>query len=162
MVIVPSIATVTRGLASIGHRPAAWLKGDIMRTICFVGALLACGASAQDPSKPVLTAGVSVTMALSRHAVPINAADELDAKVVAITADGKVFNGITLVEPESLRGIVAGSVYVKADARAPFQRVLAVLEALRGKKVALLTAPPPNAPKEAILPPYGIRLTVPE
>lgn len=133
-----------------------------MRNICIVGILLACGANAQDPSKPVLTAGVSVKMAISSHAMPIPAADELDATVVAITADGKVFSGPTAVEPESLGGLVAGSVYVKADARAPFQRVLSVLEALRGKQVALLTAPPLNTAKGKILPPYGVRLNVPK
>lgn len=133
-----------------------------MRTVCVVGALLACAAGAQDPRKPVLTAGVSVQMAAARHAVAMHAADELDAKVVAITADGKVFSGVTAVEPEALSGLVADSVYLKADARAPFQRVLAVLDALRGKQVVLLTAPPSNSPKGTIMPPYGIRLTVPQ
>lgn len=133
-----------------------------MRTICVLAAILACAALAQKAGKPVLTAGVSVKMATARLAVPMHAADEFDAKVVAITADGKVFNGTTAVEPESLSGLSNGTVYVKADARAPFQRVLAVMEALRGKQVALVTAPPLNAPKGAIMPPYGIRLVIPE
>ena len=76
--------------------------------------------------------------------------------------DGKVFDGVTSVAPETLSRLTSGSVYVKADARAPFQRVLTVLEALRGKRIALLTAPPPKAPPATILPPYGIRLSVPE
>jgi biopolymer transport protein ExbD len=116
-------------------------------------------ALAQDPSKPVMTAGVSVQMPGSRHAVEMRAADELDVKVVAITAGGKVFHGVTPVEPEALSGIAVKTVYVKADARAPFQRVLNVLDALRGKAVVLLTAAPANAAKSAaILPPYGVRL----
>ena len=117
-----------------------------MKTVCFVGVLLACAAGAQDPRKPVPTAGISVKMAISRSALPIPAADALDAQVVTITADGKVFQGTTAVEPETLAELVMGSVYVKADARAPFQRVLAVLEALQGRQVGLLTAPPANAP----------------
>ena len=58
-------------------------------TVCFVGVLLACAAGAQDLSKPVLTAGISVKMAISRSAV-------------AIAADGKVFKGTTAAEPETL------------------------------------------------------------
>jgi biopolymer transport protein ExbD len=129
-----------------------------MKTVCFLGVLFTWAASAQDPSTPVLTAGVSVKMAVASRAVQMREADELDAKVVAITADGKVFNGTTAVEPESLSALKANSVYVKADARAPFQRVLAVLEALRGKRISLLTAPPPNAPPATIVPPYGVPL----
>ena len=92
--------------------------------------LLTCAAGAQNLSQPVLTAGIFVKMAISRFAVPIPA------------ADGKVCKGTRAAEPETLGELVAGSVYVKADARAPFGRVLAVLESLRGKRVALLTAPP--------------------
>ena len=125
-----------------------------------LGIVLACSVMGQDPSKPVLTAGVSVQMATAHNAVAMPAADELDVKVVAITATGKVFYGVTAVEPEALRGL--GAIYVKADARAPFQRVLAVLEALRGKQIVLLTAPPSNSSKGMIVPPYGIRLTMPE
>ena len=131
-----------------------------MKTVCFVGVLLACAAGAQDPRKPVPTAGISVKMAISRSALPIPAADALDAQVVTITADGKVFQGTTAVEPETLAELVMGSVYVKADARAPFQRVLTVLEALQGRRVGLLTAPPANAPQWKTLPPYGVRLNV--
>jgi biopolymer transport protein ExbD len=134
-----------------------------MKMIGMLGAILACTASAQDPSKPVLTAGVSVRMPVSQHAVAMPAADALDVKVVAITAEGKVFHGVTVVEPESLNGlVVSDAVYVKVDARAPFQRVLAVLDALRGKQVSLLTAAPETAPKARILPPYGIRLALPQ
>lgn len=115
-------------------------------------------ALAQDPSKPVVTAGVSVQMAASRYAKAMPAADALDAKVVAITAGGKIYLGVTAVEPEALSALMADVIYVKADARAPYQRVLNVLDALRGKAVAMLTAPPANAPKAAILPPYGVQL----
>jgi len=80
----------------------------------------------------------------------------------ARTAAGEVFNGITAVKPEALSGLVGDSIYVKIDARAPYQRIIAVLEALRGKQVVLLTAPPSNSTKGTIVPPYGIRLTVPE
>jgi biopolymer transport protein ExbD len=99
-------------------------------------------------------------MPVAAHAVEMRAADELDALVVAITAEGKVYNGITPSEPEALSAITAGTVFVKADARAPFQKVLAVLDALKGKSVVLLSAPPSQAAKGGTTAPYGIRLTV--
>jgi hypothetical protein len=51
----------------------------------------------------------------------------------------------------------AATVYVKADARAQYQSVLSVLDALQGKRVALLTAAPANVEKRGnITPPYGV------
>ena len=131
-----------------------------MNRIAMVG-LLAAVAAAQDPSKPVLRAGVAVQMVTAPHAVEMRAADELDATVVAITANGKVYNGTSVVEVRALSSLPAATVYVKADARAPVQMLVSVLDALRGKTIVLLAAPPANAPKADILPPYGITLSVP-
>jgi hypothetical protein len=125
-----------------------------------IGSILIGGAGAQDPQKIALTKGVSVQMAVAGHAVEMRAADEPAAKVVAITADGKVFLGITATEPGALGNLSEGTVYVKADSRAPYQKVLTVLDALRGKSVVLLTAPPENAVRQGMVPPYGLNLIV--
>ena len=125
-----------------------------------VGAILIYGASAQDSQKIALTKGVAVQMATAGHAVEMRAADEPGAKVVAITADGKVFVGITATEPGALSNLSEGTVYVKADSRAPYQKVLSVLDALRGKSVVLLTVPPENAVRQGMVPPYGLNLIV--
>jgi biopolymer transport protein ExbD len=125
----------------------------------WIGAILICGAAAQDAQK-VLTKGVSVQMAVASHAVEMRAADEPNANVVAITAQGKVYDGVNATEPGALSNLSGGTVYVKADARAPYQTVLAVLDALRGKSVVLLTAPPENAAKQGMVAPYGMKLTV--
>ena len=125
-----------------------------------VGAMLICGASAQDSQRPALTKGVSVQMAVAGHAVEMRAADEPGAKVVAITADGKVYVGITATEPGALGNLSEATVYVKADSRASYQKVLTVLDALRGKSVVLLTTPPANAARQGMVPPYGLNLTV--
>jgi biopolymer transport protein ExbD len=90
----------------------------------------------------------------------MRAADEPNAKVVAITAEGKVYAGIKVTEPAALSTLSEATVYVKADSRAPYQTVLSVLDALRGKSVVLLTAPPENAPKQGMVSPYGVTLTV--
>jgi biopolymer transport protein ExbD len=100
-------------------------------------------------------------MPVATHAVEMRAADEPDATVVAITADGKVFAGIEPTDPGALSGLSADTVYVKADSRVPFQSVLAVLDALRGKSVVLLAASPAKAESAKIVSPYGIKLIIP-
>jgi biopolymer transport protein ExbD len=127
---------------------------------CLIGAILICGAGAQDSKKMVLTKGVSVQMAVADHAVEMRAADEPGATVVALTAEGKVYVGIKVTEPAALSNLSGATVYVKADARVPYQKVLAVLDALRGKSVVLITAAPASAPRQEIMPPYGVKLTV--
>ena len=127
---------------------------------CLLGSILICAAAAQDSKKVALKQGVSVQMAVAGHAVEMRAADEPNAKVVAITADGKVYLGIKVTEPEALRNLSEATVYVKADSRAPYQKVLAVLDGLHGKSVVLLTASPANAARQGYVPPYGINLIV--
>jgi hypothetical protein len=134
-----------------------------MKTVmkaCLAGSILICGAGAQNSQNPVLTQGVSVQMAGADHAVEMRAADDPNATVVAITADGKVFVGVNAAEPGALSNLSADTVYVKADSRTPYQKVLAVLDALRGRSVVLLTAPPADAVRQGVVPPYGVRLIV--
>jgi hypothetical protein len=128
--------------------------------VCIVGSILMCAAGAQESPQPVPRKGVSVQMAVADHAVEMRAADAQDATVVAITAEGKVYAGIERTEPSALSSLSAGTVYVKADSRVPFQTVLAVLDALRGKSVVLLAAPPKNAEKATMVPPYGMKVIV--
>lgn len=119
--------------------------------------LLALPAYSQQPS---LRQGVSVQMASAPNAAPHPEADQPGSVVLALTAAGKLYNGIDPVTPESLANLSARTVYLKADARAPYQSVLSVLDALRGKSVVLLAASPPDTRGAKIVPPYGIRLTV--
>ena len=128
--------------------------------VCALGVFLIGAAGAQDPTKPVLRKGVSVQMAVADHAVAKPAADAEQATVVAITAEGKLYAGVEPVEPGALAKLSAGTVYVKADARVPFQKVLAVLDALRGKSVVLLASPLKNVEGAKIQPPYGIEVSV--
>src|SRR6478735_6870482 len=113
--------------------------------VCVFGSILICAVGAQESTQPVLRKGVSVQMAVADHAVEMRAADDQQATVVAITADGKLYAGTELTEPGALSTLRAAPVYVKADSRVPFQKVLTVLDALRGKSVVLLAAPPKSA-----------------
>ena len=128
--------------------------------VCVAALILICAAGAQESAKPILRKGVSVRMPVANHAVVMRAADEQHATVVAITADGALFAGIEPIELTALSSLTAETVYVKADARVPFQKVLTVLDALGGKPVVLLTAPPANVDRAKIMPPYGIKVSV--
>ncbi len=123
-----------------------------------VGIILILGIGAQTPP---LKKGVSVDMPVASHAVEIRAADEQSALVVAITANGRVFVGSEPSEPAALNKLSERTVYVKADVRAPYQTVLAVLDALHGKSVVLLSAPPETALNRGYVPPYGTKMIVP-
>jgi biopolymer transport protein ExbD len=92
--------------------------------------------------------------------VEVRAADAQNAIVVAVTAAGRVFVGIEPTEPAGLSRLSDRTVYVKADVRAPYQQVLAVLDALRGKSVVLLSAPPENVAGQGYVPAYGTKLSV--
>jgi hypothetical protein len=124
------------------------------------GSILLSGGGAQESQRTALTQGISVQMPVASHAVEMRAADEPNATVVAIAADGKVFLGINVTEPGVLSSLSADNVYVKADSRAPYQKVLAVLDALRGRSVVLLTAPPADAARQGVVAPYGVKLIV--
>lgn len=132
----------------------------LIMNVLAVGSILISAVGAQEAPKPALRKGVSVQMPVAAHAVEMRAADEPNSTVVAIGANGEVYSGIQRTEPGALSELSAQTVYVKADARAPFQTVLSVLDALRGKSVVLLAAAPANAQKEKIIPPYGLKLTV--
>jgi biopolymer transport protein ExbD len=128
--------------------------------VCLIAVALASMTGAQDATKPMLRPGITVQLPFSSQAAEIPAADEEDATVVTVTADGQLFVGIRPVDLTALTGLHPSVVYVKADARTAYHSVLTVLDALHGRAVVLLTSPPSNAPKEAIMPPYGVKLKV--
>ncbi len=122
------------------------------------------GGAAQE-----LQAGISVELAPTKHAVALPDADQRDALVVSITKDGRVYDGIDLVDPKALTGKVrrvlttqkGKKVYLKADARTAYGNVARVLDALRAAGVEapnLLTgqkdSPEPHVP----VPPKGLEV----
>jgi biopolymer transport protein ExbD len=100
-------------------------------------------------------------MPTANHAVVVGAADQESATIVSLTEDGQIFVGSEPVEKMKLHTLKANPVYVKADARAPFQTVLLLLDALRGKQLVLLTTPAPDVKNSlGVVPPYGLKLVV--
>lgn len=117
-----------------------------------------------------LRQGVSVQMAHTTSAVAYPDADNNDAWIVAVTADGNLYFGVKPVTPDQLLEQMKATprqrdakLYIKADARAPFANVARVLEA--GREVAfeapvLLTAQSLHLASGAVVPPYGLEVPI--
>ena len=92
---------------------------------------------------PMLSKGVSVEMVKTRNPVPMQAADKSDAVVVAVTRDGKTFLGTTQTAPadmiQKVKDLIATrldkTVFIKADSRARYEKVVEVIENLRAAGV---------------------------
>jgi biopolymer transport protein ExbD len=123
-------------------------------------------ASYSTAQSPALQKGVSVQMAASSNAQPMPAADDQDAWIVAVTADGKIYFGVDQVTADGLTEQMkirprnrAARLYVKADANAPFSSVRQVLRAAHVDMfddVVLLTSQPEAAQPKTIMPPKGL------
>jgi biopolymer transport protein ExbD len=91
--------------------------------------------------------GVSVQLPLTSNAVAIPDVDNEDALVVALTADGSAYlSGERLAIPalaDRVTSIFSSrnekTLYIKADARAPYARVIEVVDAVRKSGVDGLT-----------------------
>ena len=109
--------------------------------------ILAALAGAVFSQNRRLQAGVSVQLPVTASAVPIPKADNQDALVVALTADGATYLGVdrvaTPVLADRVKKVLAArsdkTLYIKADARVPYARVVEVMDAVRNSGVDLLT-----------------------
>jgi biopolymer transport protein ExbD/biopolymer transport protein TolR len=92
---------------------------------------------------PMLSKGVSVDLVKTQHPIAMQAADKSDAIVCAITRDGKTYLNTTQMPPEDLPAKVKDllssrldkTVFVKADSRARYERVVDVVDNLRAAGV---------------------------
>jgi biopolymer transport protein ExbD len=92
---------------------------------------------------PMLSKGVSVDMAKTKNPIPMQAADKSDAIVCAVTRDGKTWLNTNQMNPEDMPQRVKDmltnrldkTVFVKADARARYERVVDVVDNLRAAGV---------------------------
>jgi biopolymer transport protein TolR len=123
-----------------------------------------------DPTKP-MQRGVSVQLPVSSHAAAMPEADELDALVVTLTKDGKVYVGERQVSPADLSGQIKADVsnragktlHIKADARIPYAELVNVLDSVRPagvKTLTLLTYQRDSEAPGTILPPKGFELMI--
>jgi biopolymer transport protein ExbD/biopolymer transport protein TolR len=92
---------------------------------------------------PMLSKGIPVDLVRTDHPIAMQAADKSDAVVCAVTREGKTYLGTTQTPPEDLPGkvkdLLSGrldkTVFVKADARARYERVVEVVDNLRAAGV---------------------------
>ena len=119
-----------------------------------------------------LQRGVSVQMAVTRNAVAVPNADTQDALVVALTADGTAYlRADRLPTPalaERVRNVLSTrnekTLYIKADARVPYARLIEVIDAVQKSGVeglTLLTAQEDAADRgNKLVPPNGLEMRV--
>ena len=94
-----------------------------------------------------LQAGVSVQLPVTSNAVTVSNADNQNALVVALTADGITYLGVNPLAPtalaESVKKLLSSrnekTIYIKADGRVPYARVVEVIDALQKSGVDGLT-----------------------
>ena len=92
---------------------------------------------------PMLTKGVSVDMVRTKNPIAMQAADKTDAVIVAVSRDGKAYLGNTQVPADQLtqkvKDMLANRVdkmvFLRADARAKYDRVVEVVDNLRAAGV---------------------------
>lgn len=134
--------------------------------------LIALSAGIVVPStaaqSPTLQQGVSVDMVSTRNASPMPDADDQDAFIVTVTANGFIYLGISpttvpeLAEKTRSTPFRRGqAIYIKADARAPYAVVLPVLEATSGLlPQVLLTNRSESNQSAGIVQPQGLNVSV--
>jgi biopolymer transport protein ExbD len=148
-----------------------WLKGNKLarlNTVWSVALVVVVTTMSAVPrsNAQALQKGIGVELARTSSAVPVPEADNQDALIVTVTESGKLYFGIDPVTAESLVGklkdrVSRRTVYVKADARAPYASVVKVLDAAHTAgvdDVTLLTTQPKTTSAGAIVPPQGIEM----
>lgn len=115
---------------------------------------------------PMLSKGISVDLVKTKNPIAMQNADKDDAILVSITKDGKVYlgsdqypdlNNLGVKVKDRLTTQLDKTVYLKNDSRARFERIVEVIDNLRGfgvDQLGLLTeqiksldaAPAPAAP----------------
>src|SRR3954447_19967506 len=99
---------------------------------------------------PMLNKGVGVDMVKTKNPIKMQAADKEDAILIAVTRDGKTYLGTNPMAPDQLPQKVKDlltnkldkTVYIRADSRARYERVVEVVDNIRAAgvdQIGLLT-----------------------
>jgi len=124
---------------------------------------------AQSPAQP-MQKGMSVELAVTSNAAPMPDADNEDAWIITVAADGGLYLGVDPVTADGLAGEMKRrprrreqKLYIKADAHAPFADVKTALAAARAnffEAPVLLTSQPAPAAAGTIVPPRGLEVLI--
>ena len=89
---------------------------------------------------PMLSKGKDVDMVKTKNAISMQAADKTDAIICAVTRDGKTYLNVTQMEPDQMPQRVKEllekrptdkTIFIKADYRAKYDRVVELVDNLR-------------------------------
>ena len=124
---------IGRQLQDITSEPNVVPMADVMLVLLIIFMVIT----------PMLQKDVSVDMVRTTNPREMPDADKEDAIVVAVTRDGNVFLGAEQLAVEELSGRVQEliatrvdkTVYIKSDARAKYERVVAVIDEVRSAGV---------------------------
>ncbi len=124
---------IGRQLLDITSEPNVVPMADVMLVLLIIFMVIT----------PMLQKDVSVDMVRTNNPREMPDADKEDAVVVAVTRDGNVFLGSTQTAVEDLSAKVQElvatridkTVYIKSDARAKYERVVAVIDEVRSAGV---------------------------
>lgn len=124
---------IGRQLQDITSEPNVVPMADVMLVLLIIFMVIT----------PMLQKDVSVDMVRTVNPREMPDADKEDAVVVAVTRDGNVFLGATQTAVEELSAKVQElvatridkTVYIKSDARAKYERVVAVIDEVRSAGV---------------------------
>jgi biopolymer transport protein ExbD len=140
--------------------------------VLLIMAAIAGEVFAQSGGIAPLQRGVSVQMPVTRNAVAVPNADTQDALVVALIADGTMYlRGDQLPTPalaDRVRSILSSrtdkTLYIKADARVSYARLVEVIDAVQKSGIeglTLLTAQQDAADQgNRLVPPKGLEMRV--
>jgi biopolymer transport protein ExbD len=153
----------------------SWLRTNLARlknrvwSMAFPMALTTLSFAPRSTAQ-TMQKGISVELVTTHNAAPQSAADDQDAWIVTVAADGDLYFGTTPVTPEGLTEEMKihprlrdAKLYVKADARSPFASVVKVLEAARidfFTGAVLLTSQSGQSEPETIVSPKGLEVLV--
>ncbi|MGA8503531.1 MAG: biopolymer transporter ExbD [Candidatus Sulfotelmatobacter sp.] len=127
-------------------------------------------SAAPQSSAQAMQRGISVELVPTSSAVPVPDADKSDALIVTVTDDGTIYLGAGSVTPDSLAEKLKGrlshtqTLYIKADARAPYASLVNVVDAAHTAgiaRVTLLTTRPKTAQVGTVVSPEGIEMELP-
>ena len=135
-----------------------------------IGHVVEQSANASQKSSPALQKGVSVTMVSATTAQPMPEADNGDAWIVTVTADGQLYFGVDPLTPAALQERMIRTprkrtqrLYIKADARASFAGVQKALSAASGAEIespVLLVTQHISPKPGAIVAPEGLEILI--
>lgn len=142
-----------------------------LRFVCLLASTLTTAAVLLAVAQsPALQRGINVQMAVTNNAAPEPDADNQDAWIVAITADGSVYFGVDSITPSDLADKMKTlprrrdqKLYIKADVRAPLDIVRSVLAAAHevGFHAAVLLTSQTESPAPGVMvPPKGLEVQI--